>query len=95
MNNAWIREYDILEEIFRRADLVDLIAEGAPMDEYDLLALEVFTRIKVARLNKRQSLRDYIIKAIQNGFSNDILIDVKKVDAVVDSISSAGLADLA
>lgn len=88
MKESWIERFDRIEEIILDADPIDLISGGAPDDEYDLLALEVFTFIKTRKTNVRL-LSGEIIQLIERGFGGNQDIKRNKIQKIAEEILGA------
>lgn len=92
MKSSWIGCFDDLSAIVNQADPVQLIAGGAPTDEYEIEILEIFLQIKTFQIN-RQNIYEQIFQIFQKNFGEDEEIDDKKIHEIGIAIVDSGLID--
>jgi|GEM_PF-3018775 len=85
MKQDWINEFDAICKILNEKDLMGLIAGGAPEDEYEIEALEIFFLKKRERLDDMNSAR--LIKTIFNEqFEFGAVLDEEKLQPLSKAI---------
>ncbi len=85
MKKDWIDEFDAICKALNEQDLMGLIDTGAPEDEYEIEALEIFLQKKEGKLNNTNAVEN-IRGIFQEKFWVDVTINEGKLDALSKAI---------
>lgn len=85
MKKKWIETFDGILSVITKSDPINLIAEGAPTDEYDLLALEIFAFTLYKKMDN-ETLSKEITRLIINGFGSEQVVQQAKIQKIAQEI---------
>ncbi len=79
MKDSWIKAFNEISRIVIAVDPADLISEGAPLDEYEIEALDIFCQIKTRGIT-RENLVQQLLIIFMKRFSGEIDLDEEKIN---------------
>lgn len=85
MKKNWIEEFDAISRIIKINDPLGLIDGGAPDDEYEIEALEVFTKWK-NNLLKTNNCFEEVMEVFLRMFGRDAAINEEGIKMISKAI---------